>query len=84
MSALTVTEAVAISGLHAVLVEAAELGRRRGCSVHITRDDEGDLFVSEFLPVGKRKLEWIRVATDGRIEDGNTRKVLGTLSELGL
>ncbi len=65
------------------LVRAAARSRRMRCNVHVFRDAEG-FVVTEFIPVGEQRREWLRVRIDGKVEEGNTRRAIGTLKELGI
>lgn len=68
---------------HLALARAARKIRKTGCNVHVFRDSQG-FVATEFLPVGEQRREWLRVRTDGVIEEGATRCRLGTLQEFGL
>lgn len=70
-----------IEELRVALQRAHAKALARGGSVHLFLDSEG-FFCSEFVPRVERGESWLRVAQDGRVEDGLTRKVLGNVQEL--
>lgn len=70
--------------LKEAFAEAYEASRRTGCLGHIYRNHAGEIVACLFVPIGPQRREWLRVRPDGVIEEGNTRKELGTVKDLGL
>lgn len=70
--------------LRLAIVDAHQRAKRVGCVVHVTQDELGRYFASEFLPAGWRSRAggWLRVTGDGRIEQGITGNVLGNAKAL--
>lgn len=75
--------AAELDALRDALREARELARAQGVTAHVTRDDEG-FFVSAFVPPRSQQKpgEWLRVAPDGRVDDGFRLRKIGTVDEV--
>jgi hypothetical protein len=73
----------AVEELRLALVEAVARARTTGSTMNVTYDADG-FEVSEFIPAREYRREWLRVGCDGRIENGYTKKIIGTAAELGL
>lgn len=73
-----------IEALRIALVDALERARATGSTMNVTYDPGAGFDVSEYIPAREYRREWLRVGCDGRIENGQTKKIIGTAAELGL
>jgi len=73
------SSAVEQEELRLAIVDAHVRAKRLGCTVHVTQDEHGHYFASEFLPPRWRSKAggWLRITGDGRIEQGITGTILG-------
>jgi hypothetical protein len=80
---LMLAHAGEVEALRVALVEAVAQAALTGNTMNVTYGEDG-FDVSVFVPAREYRREWIRVRCDGRIENGNDKKIIGTAKELGL